>query len=39
MINASLNSNLLEEFNQNGFLILDEFIDLQYLDKLKEVNN
>ena len=36
MINASLNSNLLEEFNQNGFLILDEFIDLQYLDKLKD---
>ena len=36
MINASLNSNLLEEFNQNGFIILDEFIDLQYLDKLKD---
>ena len=36
MINASLNRNLLEDFNQNGFLILDKFIDLQYLDKLKD---
>ena len=36
MINASLNRNLLEDFKQNGFLVLDEFIDLQYLDKLRE---
>ena len=36
MINASLNSNLLEDFKQNGFLVLDEFIDLQYLEKLRE---
>ena len=36
MINASLNRNLLEDFNQNGFLILDKFIDLQYLDKLRK---
>ncbi|SVC05522.1 uncharacterized protein METZ01_LOCUS258376, partial [marine metagenome] len=24
MINASLNRNLLEDFKQNGFLVLDE---------------
>ena len=36
MINASLNRNLLEDFKQNGFLVLDEFIDLQYLEKLRE---
>ena len=36
MIKASLNRNLLEDFKQNGYLILDEFIDLKYLDKLRE---
>ena len=36
MINASLTRNSLEDFNQNGFLILDEFIELQFLDKLKD---
>ena len=36
IISASFNENLLEDFNQNGFLILDKFIDLQYLDKLRK---
>jgi phytanoyl-CoA hydroxylase len=36
MITALLNENLLLDFNQNGFLVLDKFIDLQYLDKLRE---
>ena len=35
MIDAKLNSNLIDEFNKNGFLILDKFIDLKYLDKLR----
>ena len=36
MINASLTRHSLEDFNQNGFLILDEFIELRFLDKLKD---
>ena len=36
MINISLNDDLLEDFNKNGFLVLDKFIDLQYLEDLKE---
>ena len=36
MINISLNEDLLEDFNKNGFLVLDKFIDLQYLEDLKE---
>ena len=36
MINASLNEGLLDDFNQNGFLVLDKFLDLQHLDKLRE---
>jgi len=36
IISASLNGNLLKDFNQNGFLILDKFIDLQYIDKLRK---
>jgi len=36
MISANLNIHLIEEFNRNGYLILDKFIDLKYLDKLKD---
>ena len=36
MINISLNEDLLEDFNKNGFLVLDKFIDLQYLEDLRE---
>ena len=35
MINLKLNQNLIDEFNENGFLILDQFIDLDWIDKLK----
>ena len=35
MINLKLNQSLIEEFNENGFLILDQFIDLDWIDKLK----
>ena len=37
MINISLNDDLLEDFNKNGFLVLDKFIDLQYLEDLSEI--
>ena len=36
IINISLNEDLLEDFNKNGFLVLDKFIDLQYLEDLRE---
>ena len=36
MINLELNKNLIDDFNKNGFLILDKFIDLKYLDKLRD---
>jgi phytanoyl-CoA hydroxylase len=35
MINLKLNQSLIDEFNENGFLILDQFIDLEWIDKLK----
>ena len=35
MINLKLNKSLIDEFNENGFLILDQFIDLEWIDKLK----
>ena len=35
MININLNDDLIHEFNENGFIVLDKFIDLEYLDKLK----
>ena len=35
MINLTLNQSLIDEFNENGFLILDQFIDLEWIDKLK----
>ena len=36
MINLVLNKNLIENFNQNGFLVLDKFIDIQYLNQLRD---
>ena len=35
MINFKLNNNLIEDFNNHGFLILDDFIDKKYLDQLR----
>ena len=35
MIDLELNRNLIDNFNQNGFLILDKFIDSKYLNKLR----
>ena len=36
MIKLNLTKNLIDEFKKNGFVILDEFIDLEYLDKLRD---
>mgnify|MGYP001477916904 CR=1 FL=1 len=36
MISLDLNKNLIEEFNNNGFLISDKFIEPKYLDKLRD---
>ncbi len=35
MFKAFINNNLIEEFNRNGFLILDKFIDVKCLKKLR----
>ena len=35
MINLELDNNLIDSFNENGFIILDKFINLEYLDKLR----
>ena len=35
MINFELNESLIEEFNNNGFLILDNFLDLNYIEDLR----
>ena len=35
MINFELSENLVEEFNNNGFLILDNFLDLNYIEDLR----
>lgn len=35
MINFKLNNNLIDEFNENGYLILDKFIHSEYLDELR----
>ena len=35
MITLKLDKNLIDSFDKNGFLILDKFIDLEYLDKLR----
>ena len=35
MINASITQKQLIDFNNNGFLTIDKFIDLQYLEDLK----
>ncbi len=34
MINLSLNSNLINEFKKNGYLIIDKFLDKKYLNKI-----
>ena len=36
MINLDLNDQLIKEFNLNGFLILDKFIDVKYINELKD---
>ena len=36
MIKLELNKNLIEDFHNNGFLILEKFINLEYLNKLIE---
>ena len=36
MINIEFNYNLINEFNKNGFIILDKFIDLRYLENLRD---
>ena len=36
MINLKLNNNLIDDFNNNGFLIIDKFIDLKYLNILRD---
>ncbi len=35
MINFQLNKNKIDDFNKNGFLIFDNFLDLKYLDRLR----
>jgi len=35
MINFELNSKLINDFEENGFIIFDKFISLQFLDKLR----
>ena len=35
MIHLNLNDNLIDDFNLNGFLILDKFIDVKYINELK----
>ena len=36
MISLKLNKNLIDDFNDNGFLILDKFLDLKYIDALRK---
>ena len=36
MINIELNTNLLNSFKKNGFLILNKFIDLKYIEEIKD---
>ena len=36
MINIKLNKNLIDSFKENGFLILDQFLDLKFLDELRD---
>ena len=35
MIKASINEDHLKDFHSNGFLTIDKFINLKYLDELK----
>ena len=35
MINFELSESLIEKFNNNGFLILDNFLDLNYIENLR----
>ena len=36
MISLKLNKNLIADFNENGFLILDKFLDLKYINRLRK---
>ena len=36
MITVEFNDILIDEFNKNGFIILDRFIDLKYLENLRK---
>tara|TARA_Y100000590_G_C15724813_1_gene1014820 strand:- start:1181 stop:2002 length:822 start_codon:yes stop_codon:yes gene_type:complete len=36
MINLELNNKLIQHFNNDGYLILDTFINLEYLNKLRD---
>ena len=36
MISLKLNKNLIDDFNENGFLILDKFLDLKYINRLRK---
>ena len=35
MINFKISENLIQDFNNNGYLILDNFLDLKYIDNLR----
>ena len=35
MVNLELTKSLIENFNNNGFLILDNFLDLNYIEDLR----
>jgi len=35
MINLELNKKLIDDFNNDGFLILEEFVELKYLEKIR----
>ena len=36
MINLKINNDLINEFNENGFVIINKFLDLQYIDQLRD---
>ena len=35
MINYDLSESLIKEFNNNGFLLLENFLDLNYIEDLR----
>ena len=39
MIYFELNKKLINDFKENGFIVFDKFINLEYLDKLKKKSN